>query len=240
MHSFIDAGDSMSEKIIAQIIGVSRYYGKGESRVTAVDRISISFGYGDMKVLVGPSGSGKSTLLHLLGCIDKPDTGRIILDGIDTTPMTLEQLAPLRLQKVGFVFQFFNLIPVLTAYENVELPLLFSGFDKAYIVDRVNHVLDMVGLGDRKRHYPRQMSGGQQQRVAIARALVANPVLVVADEPTANLDSKTGISILELLMDLNRNEGVTVIVSSHDTVVLDRISDVIHIMDGRLVELNET
>lgn len=230
----------MSEKIIAQIIGVSRYYGKGESRVTAVDRISVSFGYGDMKVLVGPSGSGKSTLLHLLGCIDKPDTGRIILDGIDTTPMTLEQLAPLRLQKVGFVFQSFNLIPVLTAYENVELPLLFSGFDKAYIVDRVNHVLDMVGLGDRKRHYPRQMSGGQQQRVAIARALVANPVLVVADEPTANLDSKTGISILELLMDLNRNEGVTVIVSSHDTVVLDRISDVIHIMDGRLVELSET
>ncbi len=227
----------MSQKIIAEMIGVSRYYGQGESRVTAVDRISISFGYGDMKVLVGPSGSGKSSLLHLVGCIDKPDKGRIIIDGIDTTSMTLEQLAPLRLQKIGFVFQSFNLIPVLTTYENVELPLLFGGYDKASVVDRINSVLDMVGLAEKKHHYPRQMSGGQQQRVAIARALVAKPLLVVADEPTANLDSKTGISILELLMDLNRNEGVTVIVSSHDSVVLDRISDVVHIMDGRLLDL---
>ncbi len=131
------------------------------------------------------------SLLHLLlGCIDKPDEGKVIIDGIDTTSMTLEQLAPLRLRKIGFVFQSFNLIPVLTAYENVEIPLLFNGHDKSFVSDRVNTVLDMVGLVDRKHHYPRHMSGGQQQRVAIARALVARPVLIIADELiVANLDS---------------------------------------------------
>ncbi|RDD30364.1 lipoprotein-releasing system ATP-binding protein LolD [Prosthecochloris sp. ZM] len=226
----------MTHNVIAALNAVSRYYGKGESQVRAVDRISLELGYGDMKVLVGPSGSGKSSLLHLLGCIDKPDEGKVIIDGIDTTSMTLEQLAPLRLRKIGFVFQSFNLIPVLTAYENVEIPLLFNGHDKSFVSDRVNTVLDMVGLVDRKHHYPRHMSGGQQQRVAIARALVARPVLIIADEPTANLDSITGTGILELLMELNAQEGVTVILSSHDSVVLDRISSVIPVKDGRIID----
>ncbi len=226
----------MTHNVIAALNAVSRYYGKGESQVRAVDRISLELGYGDMKVLVGPSGSGKSSLLHLLGCIDKPDEGKVIIDGIDTTSMTLEQLAPLRLRKIGFVFQSFNLIPVLTAYENVEIPLLFNGHDKSFVSDRVNTVLDMVGLVDRKHHYPRHMSGGQQQRLAIARALVARPVLIIADEPTANLDSITGTGILELLMELNVQEGVTVILSSHDSVVLDRISSVIPVKDGRIID----
>jgi len=148
--------------------------------------------------------------------------------------MSLEKLAPLRLHKIGFVFQSFNLIPVLTAYENIELPLLFKGLDKQAINERVNQVLDEVGLQDRKKHYPREMSGGQQQRVAIARALAGKPSIVLADEPTANLDSKTGEGILDLLLKLNQQKKSTLVISSHDSVVLDRIKSVVNIRDGKV------
>jgi putative ABC transport system ATP-binding protein len=224
----------MKNTVIAKLVDVSKYYGNGAARVTALDRVNLSLCRGDIVVLVGLSGSGKSTLLHLLGCIDKQDKGNIIIDGIDTSSMSLEQLAPLRLNKIGFVFQSFNLIPVLTAYENVELPLLFKGLEKKAISERVHEVLDEVGLQDRKKHYPREMSGGQQQRVAIARALAGQPSIVLADEPTANLDSKTGEGILDLLLNLNQQKKSTLVISSHDSVVLDRIKSVVHILDGRV------
>ena len=224
----------MTEKAIAELLDVSKYYGTGEGEVKALESINLSLPKGEAFVLVGPSGSGKSTLLHLLGCIDKQDKGRIIIDGIDITGKSLEDLAPVRLEKIGFVFQSFNLIPVLTAYENVEMPLLFRGFGRSFVKDRVNEMLDKVGLYDRKHHYPRQMSGGQQQRVAIARAVVGNPSLILADEPTANLDSKTGSDILDLLLNLNSDKELSVFVASHDIVVLERISKVVRILDGKL------
>ena len=224
----------MSTKAIAELVEVSKYYGVGSGRVVALDSVNLSLEKGEAVVLVGPSGSGKSTLLHLLGCIDKQDTGSIMIDGIDTSLKSLEELAPLRLDKIGFVFQSFNLIPVLTAYENVEIPLLFKGLEGSFVKDRANDVLDKVGLYDRKHHYPRQMSGGQQQRVAIARAIVGNPSLILADEPTANLDSKTGGDILDLLLDLNQNDERSVFVASHDSAVLERIKKVIRILDGKI------
>lgn len=225
----------MTERIIAQLKSVSRHYGTGAGEVKAVDDVSLSFSAGEITALAGPSGSGKSTLLHLLGCIDKPDGGQVIIDGTDTTPMSLEQLASLRLEKIGFVFQSFNLIPVLTACENVELPLLFKEMPKQLIAERVHDVLGKVGLLERKNHYPRQMSGGQQQRVAIARALVSNPALILADEPTANLDSKTGKDILDLLFSLNAKEGITVILASHDPDVLDRVHRIVRVTDGQVI-----
>jgi len=224
----------MNNTVIARLVDVSKYYGNGAARVKALDKVNLSLCRGDIVVLVGLSGSGKSTLLHLLGCIDKQDEGNIIIDGIDTSSMSLEKLAPLRLHKIGFVFQSFNLIPVLTAYENIELPLLFKGLDKLAINERVNQVLDEVGLQDRKKHYPREMSGGQQQRVAIARALAGKPSIVLADEPTANLDSKTGEGILDLLLNLNQQKKSTLVISSHDSVVLDRIKSVVNIRDGKV------
>jgi len=224
----------MNNTVIARLVDVSKYYGNGAARVKALDKVNLSLCRGDIVVLVGLSGSGKSTLLHLLGCIDKQDEGNIIIDGIDTSSMSLEKLAPLRLHKIGFVFQSFNLIPVLTAYENIELPLLFKGLDKQAINERVNQVLDEVGLQDRKKHYPREMSGGQQQRVAIARALAGKPSIVLADEPTANLDSKTGEGILDLLLKLNQQKKSTLVISSHDSVVLDRIKSVVNIRDGKV------
>lgn len=224
----------MGNETIAELINVSKYYGTGSGRVIALDSVDLSLVKGEAVVLVGPSGSGKSTLLHLLGCIDKQDDGRVVIDGVDTSSKSLEALASLRLDKIGFVFQSFNLIPVLTAYENVEIPLLFKGLGSSFINDRVNDVLDSVGLYDRKHHYPRQLSGGQQQRVAIARAIVGNPSLILADEPTANLDSKTGGDVLDLLLRLSQNEERSVFVASHDFVVLERIKKIISILDGEL------
>ncbi|NTU97060.1 MAG: ABC transporter ATP-binding protein [Chlorobiaceae bacterium] len=224
----------MSERVIARMVDVSRYYGTGEGRITALSHVDFDVKAGDFTVIAGLSGSGKSTLLHLLGCIDKQDDGRIIIDGTDTTMMSLEELAPIRLEKIGFVFQSFNLVPVLTAYENVELPLLFKGLDKHTIKARVGDILDELGLNERKKHYPREMSGGQQQRVAIARALVTKPSLILADEPTANLDSQTGTSIIDLLIDLNIKKGVSLVLSSHDSVVVDRISNIVYISDGSI------
>ncbi len=225
----------MNESVVAKLTDVSKYYGNGEGRIAALDNISFNVKKGDFIVLAGLSGSGKSTLLHLLGCIDKPDKGQIIIDGQDTTMMNLEQLAPVRMEKIGFVFQSFNLVPVLTAYENVELPLLFKGLDRKKIKNRVNEILDELGLQERKGHFPGEMSGGQQQRVAIARALVTSPAIVLADEPTANLDSKTGADIVNLLVELNEKKNITVVLASHDSVVLDRIKNIVTIKDGKII-----
>jgi len=216
----------MNDRIIAQLINVSKYYGSGEGRVTALNHVNLSFFRGDIVVLVGLSGSGKSTLLHLLGCIDN-------------SSMSLEQLANLRLSKIGFVFQSFNLIPVLTAYENVELPLLFKDMDKKSIRQRVDEVLDEVGLHDRKHHYPREMSGGQQQRVAIARAVVKNPALILCDEPTGALDYDSSKLVLKLLEDVNKKFGTTILIITHNLAISKMADATLRLRSGRLVEFSE-
>ncbi len=220
--------------MVAELDKITKTYKLGDVVITALSDVNFSMQEGDFVVLAGPSGSGKSTILHLLGCIDKPDKGRVMVDNIDTTAMSLEALTTLRQEKIGFIFQSFNLIPVLTAYENVELPLIFAGMKPMEIKNRVKDVLRKVGLHDRMNHYPSKLSGGQQQRVAIARALAGQPHLILADEPTANLDSKTGTDILDLLMDLNREEKVTILIASHDPIIMKKANKIIRIKDGMI------
>ena len=217
--------------MVAILKEVTKYYRLGDVLITALSDVNFSLQEGDFVVLAGPSGSGKSTVLHLLGCIDKPDKGRIMVDNTDTTEISLENLTTLRKEKIGFIFQSFNLIPVLTAYENVELPLLFTEMKALEIKNRVKDVLRKVGLHDRMNHYPSKLSGGQQQRVAIARALAGHPRLILADEPTANLDSKTGTDILDLLLNLNKEEKVTILIATHDPIIIDKENKIINIKD---------
>ena len=220
--------------MVARLEKITKIYKLGDVLIPALTDVDFSLQEADFVVLAGPSGSGKSTLLHLVGCIDKPDKGRVIVDNFDTTEMGLEALTTLRQKKIGFIFQSFNLIPVLTAYENVELPLLFTGMKSLNIKERVNDVLRKVGLSDRANHYPSKLSGGQQQRVAIARAMAGRPSLILADEPTANLDSKTGTNILDLLLNLNREEKVTVLISTHDPIIMKKANNIIYIKDGKI------
>jgi len=219
---------------IADLIDVSKRYCLGETEVHALKRVNCSISNGDFIVIAGPSGSGKSTLLNIVGCIDKPTDGRVMVDGEDVTSLSFEQLTAIRLHKLGFVFQSFNLVPVLTAYENIELPLLFKGLPESEIRERVTSVLNRVGLGDRMDHMPAKLSGGQRQRVAIARALAGRPRLILADEPTANLDSKTGADIIALLSDLNQHEGVTIVIATHDSAIIQKAKTVITITDGEI------
>src|SRR4051812_15134611 len=190
--------DMTSNHVIA-LTGVNKTYPLGRLKVRALTDINLSIGRGDFIALAGPSGSGKTTLLNLIGCIDKPDAGRVVIDGVDVTPLPLHRLAATRREVLGFVFQTFNLIPVLTAYENVEYPLLLRPLARGERRDRVAHWLEQVGLTPQARQRPDQLSGGQRQRVAIARAMAGDPKLVLADEPTANLDSETAAKVLDLL-----------------------------------------
>ncbi len=224
----------MKKQTLVQFKSISKIYHLGETTVTALDNIDLSINEGDFTVISGPSGSGKSTFLNLLGCIDKPSTGKIIFEGVDITGNPLESLYDLRLNKFGFVYQSFNLVPILTAYENVELPLTFKLEDKKSIKSQVLHSLKVVGLEDRVNHNLSKLSGGQRQRVAIARALVGNPKIIIADEPTANLDSKTSESIIELLLSLNKIDNITVIVASHDPLVIKRAEKRIEIRDVKI------
>jgi len=212
---------------------VSKTYRLGTQTVAALSHVSVTIGAGEFMAIAGPSGSGKTTLLNLIGCLDAPTSGEIAIDGVDVAALSPGRRAELRAAKLGFVFQTFNLIPVLTAYENVEYPLLIHrhGGDTAA---RVRRALDEVGLEDRARHRPSELSGGQQQRVAIARALVADPALVLADEPTANLDSATGRDIVGLMRRLNREHGTTFVFSTHDPRIMDAADRVVQIADGRI------
>ena len=219
---------------VVQVRGVSKEYALGEQRVQALRETSLEVEEGEFLAIAGPSGSGKSTLLNLIGCIDTPSTGHILIDGEDIAGKTPDDLADLRARKIGFVFQTFNLLPVLSAAENVEYPLLQFRFDKARRRARVQRYLELVGVGDYATHRPNQLSGGQRQRVAIARALIARPAIVLADEPTANLDHKTGTSILELMQAINRDRGTTFIFSTHDPKVMEMADRVVHIEDGEL------
>jgi len=218
-----------------QLKNVQKVYPMGEVGVPALRGIDLTIQAGEFVAIMGPSGSGKSTLLHLLGCLDLPDDGIVQLGGHDVTKLDEDTLAQIRGKKIGFVFQTFNLIPTLTALENVELPLFFQGVSRAERRVRAAELLSKVGLDGRMHHKPSQLSGGERQRVAIARALANNPEIILADEPTGNLDSESGEAILDLLAQLHR-EGKTIILVTHNPEAAAYAQRILRIRDGRLVE----
>jgi putative ABC transport system ATP-binding protein len=213
---------------------VGKTYRLDTVTVPALSAVSIDIRPGRFTVLCGPSGSGKTTLLNMMGCIDRPDAGEILVDGQAVQAMTDDALSDFRARRIGFVFQNFNLLPVLTAFENVEYPLVLAAVPAAQRKERVRTLLDAVGLADRAGNRPGQLSGGQRQRVANARALATEPALVLADEPTANLDSQTGAEIIALMRRLQRERGASFVFSSHDPMVLAQADDVVRIRDGRI------
>ena len=217
---------------------ICRYFGEGELLVKALDDVSIDVEEGEFSAIIGPSGSGKSTLLHLIGGLDKPTHGEVILAGTNIESMTRSALSNFRRDHIGFVFQAYNLIPVLSTIENIEYVMLMQGVPSSERRKRVFEMLDILGLDGLGGRRPAQLSGGQQQRVAVARAMVSRPNIILADEPTANLDSKTGISLLDMMKDLNVRHGMTFIFSTHDQKIMYRARRVIHLRDG-LVELDE-
>ena len=224
----------MKTQTVIQLTSVDKSYRLGRVLVQALSGIDLTIGGGDFVALAGPSGSGKTTLLNVIGCIDKPDAGRVLLDGVDVSAIPLYRLAHLRRETLGFIFQTFNLVPVLTAWENVEYPLLLRGVPRRERAERVDRWLTNVGIRAQAKQRPDQLSGGQRQRVAIARAMAGEPKLVIADEPTANLDSETGNRILDLLAEINASTGCTFVFSTHDPALMARAGRVIHIRDGRL------
>lgn len=220
-------------KELISLSNIVKRYRSGESEIRALDGISLSIGQGEFVAVTGMSGSGKSTLMNLLGCLDLPAEGTYLLDGIDVITLTDRQLSEIRNEKIGFVFQGFNLIPSLNALENVELPLTYRGLAKRKRRELAEKALCSVGLETRMTHKPGQMSGGQQQRVAIARAIAANPEIVLADEPTGNLDSASGQEILSILTSLNQ-EGKTIILITHDPAIASKTNRKIKIKNGRV------
>jgi putative ABC transport system ATP-binding protein len=224
---------------IVSIRQLSKIYGAGETEVRALDDVNLDIKAGEFLALMGPSGSGKSTLLHIIAGIDRPDSGECHVQGIDVAKLNESQLADWRNQNVGFIFQTFNLIPVLTAAENVELPLLLTAVPPSRRREMVATALDLVGLSDRARHLPRQLSGGQEQRVGIARAIVTDPRLIVADEPTGNLDAHSAEAILEILRALSCEVGKTVIMVTHDPRAASRGTRSLHLEKGRLLPEQE-
>lgn len=231
------SADSIAAESVVLVEDVSKQYALGNQLVTALQQVSLSVAKGEFMALAGPSGSGKSTLLNLIGCIDTPSAGRVSIEGHDVGGKSPDELADLRLNTLGFVFQTFNLLPVLSAWENVEYPLLQKkDVDKHERRERIEHYLEVVGLESHAHHRPNELSGGQRQRVAIARALATHPRIVLADEPTANLDHKTGEDILRLMKQLNQEEGTTFIFSTHDARVMEMADRVIELADGRITE----
>jgi putative ABC transport system ATP-binding protein len=229
----------MTEHAIIRATNVTKSYSLGRARVPALRGVSLAIPPASLVALAGPSGSGKSTLLNLLGCLDRPDSGEVHLDGLRVSHLPAAALNELRRDRLGFIFQSFNLVPVLTAYENVEYPLLLAGTMRgAARRARVGELLDRVGLGGKDRRRPNELSGGERQRVAIARALVNGPALVLADEPTANLDSATGAAVLDLMDDLRDRLGVAFLFASHDPRLLDRMDRVIPLKDGAIEDVS--
>ena len=221
---------------VIELETVSKHYSIGEVETRALDEVSLSIDKGEFTALVGPSGSGKTTMLQLMGCLDMPSSGVVKINGEDVTRFNANQRADLRREQIGFIFQFFALVPVLNAYENVELPLLLNGVETKERRDRVTEMLDAVGLADREKHRPDQMSGGEQQRVAIARALAPDPVLVLADEPTANLDTANGQQAMQIMQRLNKETGTAFIFATHDPRVVEYARRVVKLRDGRITE----
>jgi putative ABC transport system ATP-binding protein len=218
---------------LIELRNISKIYHLGGEEIRALDDVSLDIEAGAFISIIGPSGSGKSTLMHIVGCLDSPTHGTIKLDGIEIQGASQKQLARLRNQKIGFVFQFFNLLPKLTVLQNIELPMIYSGISGSERRERAMEALQLVGLEKRSKHRPMQISGGQQQRVAIARALVNRPRIVFADEPTGNLDSQTGEAILDLFRKLS-SEGRTIVLVTHDPEIAARTPRKIEIRDGKV------
>lgn len=218
---------------------VYKTYEMGTQQVHALDGITLSFEAKNFWAIMGPSGSGKSTMLNLLGCLDRPTQGRYILNGQDVALLDDDELSELRLRELGFIFQSFNLIPQLTVQENIELPLYYLGWEAQPSAEKAEELAELVGLADRLHHRPMELSGGQQQRVAVARSLANDPVVLLADEPTGNLDSATGRQIMELLSDLN-SQGKTILMVTHEPEIATFASHHLHLRDGRVEKIGES
>ena len=218
---------------LIKVEDLCKIYNPGENEVRALDHVNLEIGQGEFVAIIGQSGSGKSTFMNMLGCLDIPTSGKYYLNGTDVSTMTDNQLSTIRNKEIGFIFQGFNLIANLTAIENVELPLIYRGIDKKTRRDLAKEALEMVGLGKRMDHKPAEMSGGQQQRVAIARAIAAKPPVILADEPTGNLDTASSKEILDILKDLHEG-GRTVILITHDNGIAQQAPRVVRIMDGKI------
>jgi putative ABC transport system ATP-binding protein len=221
---------------VAKVENVTRVYTVGKVETQALRGVNLTVEGGEFTALVGPSGSGKTTLLQLLGCLDRPTSGRVFIGGKDVSQLNRDQRADMRRGTIGFIFQFFALIPTLTAYENIEMPLLLNGHTSAERHARITELLEAVGLGDRGASRPDQLSGGQQQRVAIARALASKPSLILADEPTANLDTPNGQQVMETMTRLNKETGVTFVFATHDPRVIEYARRIVTLHDGLVAE----
>ncbi len=229
------------QNTIVEFKQVDKEYPLGKLVVKALQDINLTIDKGEFSAVVGPSGSGKTTLLNLIGCIDLATRGTVTVDSQPTGQLKEKDLTQLRLHKLGFIFQTFNLVPVLTVFQNVEFPLLLKGgFSRKTRQQRVNEIIDQVGLTDQIHHHPNELSGGQRQRVAIARALVSKPSIVLADEPTGNLDSATGLKIIELMKELNKKDQTTFIFSTHDPRVMQYAKRVVYLEDGRISDNNNS
>ena len=226
--------------LILQVNDVKKAYRMGEVAVPALQGVSFDVKEGEFVTIFGPSGSGKSTLLHLLGGLDRPDEGEIFIDGDNILKFDDDKLAELRLTKIGFVFQFFNLLPKLTALRNVRLPMAIAGVSESDEINRAKDMLKLVGLETRMNHKPAELSGGEQQRVAMARALINNPKILLADEPTGNLDTKTGWEIVQLMQKLNDEKGQTFVVITHDSTIAETADRIIYLKDGVVEGIKET
>jgi putative ABC transport system ATP-binding protein len=224
----------MQDKTIIETVDISKQYGMGDATVSALNSISLTIKAGEFVGIMGPSGSGKSTLMHILGCLSRPTSGTYILDGIDVSKLNKAELAIIRNQKIGFIFQAYNLLPRTTALRNVMLTLLYNRekrYNESESEEMAKKMLDVVGLSDRMNHQPQELSGGQQQRVAIARALINNPALIIADEPTGNLDTHSGAEVLAILEKLHEN-GSTIVMVTHDSRIAAHTQHIIHLEDG--------
>jgi putative ABC transport system ATP-binding protein len=226
--------NSNADPVVVKLRGVAKQYQRGAEIVPVLEKLDLDLPRGDFVALMGPSGSGKTTLLNLIGGLDRPTTGSIDVDGVSIDKLSNSALGRWRADNVGFVFQMYNLLPVLTAERNVELPLLLTKLGKADRKQRVHTALSLVGLADRMKHKPRELSGGQEQRVGIARAIVTDPTLLLCDEPTGDLDRKSGDEVLDLLQALNRKHGKTIVMVTHDPRAAERANRTLHLEKGRL------
>ncbi|WP_299869764.1 ABC transporter ATP-binding protein [uncultured Hoeflea sp.] len=224
----------MAEMPLIKLRGISRIYGQGEAMVRALDGVNMTVHAGEFIAIMGPSGSGKSTAMNVIGCLDAPTDGHYLYNGVEVAKLTSDQRALLRRHYLGFVFQGYNLLARTSALQNVELPLIYKGLPRGQRRDMAAEALKKVGLGDRLHHDPSELSGGQQQRVAIARALAGNPQVVLADEPTGNLDTKRSVEIMEVLRDLNRDDGLTIIMVTHEEDMAQFADRLVWMVDGRI------
>jgi len=229
----------VQSETVVELIDVTKTYRLGEVQVQALRGVNMKASRGEIVAIMGPSGSGKSTILNLVGALDRPTSGKVIIAGKDISKMPENRLGDIRRGSIGYIFQFYNLIPVLTAYENVELPMLIAGIGKEKRIARTHELMELVGLADRADHRPDELSGGEQQRVAVARALSKRPPLVLADEPTGDLDSKSGLQVMTVLKDLAKKELSTVVMVTHDHQMASLADRILEIRDGRIVKETE-